>query len=206
MPESIFNGCPTFNLLSFTASLVPAVLRCRPRFLQLWSWAFTSCLGPEGPGMEKDTSLYKVEQAGAQLPAAVWLPEFPCVLCVHYNQHKPTEIYTSQKAKLSPGVFWRTVWGAGVTWLLLTAICTEDWSICPGTVPESEHRVTSTSSHRELHRPANPLWLPRTSAQPRQPKPDSLSSGCWNRIGSKGINISLWTSWRTKFLEQFPQT
>lgn len=62
--------------------------------------------------MEKDTSLYKVEQAGAQLmyklPAAVWPPEFPCVL-LHHNQHEPAEIYTSQKAKLAPSVFCRTV-------------------------------------------------------------------------------------------------
>lgn len=37
-----------------------------------------------------------------------------------------------------------------MAWVLLTAVCTEAWSICPGSVPESEPRVTSTRSHREL--------------------------------------------------------
>lgn len=37
-----------------------------------------------------------------------------------------------------------------MTWLLLTAVCTEAWSICAGRVPDSEHRVTGTKSHREL--------------------------------------------------------
>lgn len=86
----------------------------------LRAWHSPPALTPGKSGMGKDTSLAKVEQAGAQLmhklPAAVWLPEFPCVL-LHHTQHKSAEIYSSQNTEVAPSVFCKTVWGAGVAWL-----------------------------------------------------------------------------------------
>lgn len=76
------------------------------------AWHSPPALVPGGSGMEKDTSLNKAEQAGAQLmhklPAAVWLPEFPCVLLRH-TQHKPAEIDSSRNTEVAPHVFCRTV-------------------------------------------------------------------------------------------------
>lgn len=182
MPTQHIQWLPSLQLARFYFSLGACSSVLRTTFSpNCGAWHSPPALVPGGSGMEKDTSLNKAEQAGAQLmhklPAAVWLPEFPCVLLRH-TQHKPAEIYSSRNAEVAPHVFCRTVRGAGVAWLLLAAVCTEAWSICPGSVPDSEHRVTSTRSHGQLDRPANSPWLPRSSAQPWQQEPDSLFSGC----------------------------
>lgn len=154
MPRQHIQWLPNLQLAQFHCSLGACSSALQTTFSPTCgAWHSSPALAPGGSGMEKDTSLDKVEQAGARLmhklPAAVWLSDLPCVI-LHHNQHKTTEIYSSQNTEVAPVVFCRTVWGAGVAWVLLTALCTEAWSICPASVPESEHRVTSTRSHREL--------------------------------------------------------
>lgn len=125
------------------------------------AWHSPPALAPGKSSMEKDISLDKVEQAGAQLmhklPAAVWLPEFPCVL-LHHTQHKPAEICSSQSIEVAPRVFCRTVWGAGVAWLLLTAVCTEPWSIHPGSVPDES---TGWWPAQGAVQTCQPSWAPK---------------------------------------------
>lgn len=93
-----------------------------------------------------------------KLPEAVQPPESPCVLLQH-TQRKPAEICSPQNAEVAPSVFCRTVRGAGVAWLLLTAVCTDAWSICPGSVPENKHRVSVDS--RRAGQTCHPFSAPK---------------------------------------------
>lgn len=105
MPREHIQWLPNLQIAQFHCSLGAYSSTLQTTFSPTCSAGHSSpALAPEGSGMEKNTSLYKVEQAGAQLmhklPAAVWLPKFPT---------SQPEIYTSQKAELAPSVFCRTV-------------------------------------------------------------------------------------------------
>lgn len=142
MPRQHIQWLPNLQLAQFHCSLGACSSALQTMFSPTcgaWHWA--PALAPGGSGMEKDTSLDKVEQAGARLmhklPAAVWLSDLPCVL-LHHNQHKPTEIYSSQNTEVAPVVFCRTevqVW-LGCCWLLFAQrLGASVLQVCPRASP-----------------------------------------------------------------------